>query len=59
MTSIVGFFFELFQLTALIVVLLLALVPPRETPTFYRVIQSASRRIARQPILACLVVGLT
>jgi hypothetical protein len=59
MTSNAGKFLELFQLTALIIVLLLALVAPLKTPAFYLVIQNVCRRIARKPWLACLVVGLT
>lgn len=59
MSSNAGAFFELFQLAALALVLLLSLAAPRETPAFYRLIRSACRRIARKPMLACLVVGLT
>ena len=59
MSSTAGFIFDLFQFASLIVVLLLAFIPPRETPPFYRAIQSVGRRIARRPMLACLVVGLT
>jgi hypothetical protein len=59
MSSTAGILFDFFQLVALIIVLLLAFVAPRETPGFYRAVQNICRQIARQPMLACLVVGVT